>query len=662
MRYCREGHGLSWLVGGLLSSRGGRGDAVRMGLDARRWGAKPSSRGLVGAAIEALRQHGDLIRNAGSLLATTGLSSAMGFAYWAVAARLFSQSSVGYGSATISAVSLLGTIGMFGLNTVLIGELPKRDRKGNLVAAALLATGLGSLVLGLGFTLIAPGFNPRFAAIVGTPMRAVLVAFSVVPMAVGLVFDQATIGVMRGGVQLFRNFIFSLGKLLLLPIAAIVLHDEFGTGIIASYAVGMTLSLAAAALQLQRSGTRVLRRPDWMVLRGLGRAAFVHNWLNLAIVVPYSLIPVVVTIVVSPTANAAFFAAWMLASFVYLIPQHLSTVLFAVASAEPHAMAQKLRFTLKISVLLGLPASIVLALGAHWELGFFGVGYSRLATFPLVLLALGYLPCIPKVHYVAVCRAIGKVNRAAVVLTTFAVAEVGMAVLGGYLHGLVGLSVALLIVAVVEGAATTPAIVKTATARSPRLHGSPGIGPSSSSRLSSLQGLSPATGTAAEGRTSDYWTHKAQQEAGLAVLLSLATTLKPDQPFGLLQTPQRLRLPGDDERPVSDAEEFMSIYLGLRSSVNRYFREDQGDKRLARTAPYVNTSDAEPDHSLKVAQTIIQPERTSVIEYITDPAAHQTLCHYLGHEVAGNTVFRAAAKGPKITKQSYLMVDDDNAQ
>ncbi len=83
------------------------------------------------AAIAAVWQrHGDLLSNTGSLLATTGVTSALGFAYWIVAARMFSQSAVGYGSAAVSAMTLLGTIGMLGLNTLLIGELPRRTRPG----------------------------------------------------------------------------------------------------------------------------------------------------------------------------------------------------------------------------------------------------------------------------------------------------------------------------------------------------------------------------------------------------------------------------------------------------------------------------------------------------------------------------------------------------
>ena len=69
------------------------------------------------AVLAVWLRHRDLLSNAGSLLATTGITSALGFVYWTFAAREFSQEAVGYGSAAVSAMTLLGTIGMLGLGT-----------------------------------------------------------------------------------------------------------------------------------------------------------------------------------------------------------------------------------------------------------------------------------------------------------------------------------------------------------------------------------------------------------------------------------------------------------------------------------------------------------------------------------------------------------------
>ncbi len=408
------------------------------------------------------RRHHDLLINASSLLATTGVTSALGFAFWTFAARQFSQQAVGYGSAAVSAMSLLGTIGIFGLGTALIGELPRRTRRGGLVSASLLACGLGSLVLGVGFAVVAPMVSKRFGDLLGTPVEAMVFAVGAVLTAVTAVFDEATIGMLRGGVQLARNLTFSVAKMAALPLTAFLLHDQFGVGISMSWIVGMAISLGGSAIWLRSRGTRVLPRPDWAALRGLGRTVLAHNWLNLAIVVPVTLLPLLVTLVVSPQANASFYVAWMLTSFLSAVPWHLSTVLFAVAAAEPESVPRKLRFSLKMSLYIGIPGMLVLCLGAKFALGIFGPGYAREATFPLWLLTLSYIPTLPKNFYIAVARARGYISRAAVLLTAFAVLELVGAAVGGKIDGLKGVSVAILAAYVIVGIATTPAVMREA--------------------------------------------------------------------------------------------------------------------------------------------------------------------------------------------------------
>lgn len=442
---------------------------VRVGVDAYRPngpGVRTSTlRKTISVVMTPWRQHKDLLANASSLIAANIVSAALGFSYWAIAARLFSQRSIGYGSAVISAMTVLGTIGMFGLNTVLIGELPRRPpgrSRAGLVSAALLAASIGSLLLGLGFSIVAPHVNMRFAYMFGSPGRAAIFSAGVLLTGVTMVFDQATIGLLRGGLQLSRNLAFSIIKMVALPGAAIILHDGFGAGITLSWVAGMALSMLPIAIRLRITGTSILPRPDWAVLRSLRRAALAHNWLNLAIQVPWLLLPVLVTIVVSPSANAAFYVAWMLTNFLYIVPANLSTVLFAIAAAEPQAVARKLRFTLRLSFLIGLPGMAILGLGAHQVLRLFGPEYARTATLALWLLVIGYLPAVPRAQYIAVCRAKGKVPRAAAVLTTTAVIKVTAAAVGGASGGLKGLSFALLGASLFEGLVTTPSVLHAA--------------------------------------------------------------------------------------------------------------------------------------------------------------------------------------------------------
>jgi O-antigen/teichoic acid export membrane protein len=111
-----------------------------------------------------------ILSNAGALIGTTGLNSALGFIYWWLAARLFAPSAVGLASAAISAMMLLGNVGMLGLGTLLIGELPHRSHEaGALIATALLVAGGASAVLGILFGLAAPLVSAELTPLAQTP-------------------------------------------------------------------------------------------------------------------------------------------------------------------------------------------------------------------------------------------------------------------------------------------------------------------------------------------------------------------------------------------------------------------------------------------------------------------------------------------------------------
>lgn len=450
----------------------------------------------------------DLLRNAGSLVGSTGLAAIFGFVYWIVAAHEFTKSEVGYGSAAVNAMMLLGTIGMFGLGTMLIGELPLRRERGGLVTAALVASGLGSLALGLGFAVIAAvAFASSFPQISGTLARVALFSVGVGATGLTLVFDDATIGIMRGGIQLSRNLAMSIIKLAALPIGAVVLHDTFGVGILFVWVLGTILSMVSAGIMLWRSGSHVFHRPDWKALRGLASVALSHNWLNLAIAAPPKLIPVLVVLAAGPAANAAFSVAWMMASFLFMVPASLSTVLFAIASAAPELIAEKLRFVLRLSIIIGLPAMAVLAICAHFALSLFGASYAQDATIPLWALILSYIPGLPQAQYIAVCRATGQVTRATVLLTVSASCQLVAVFVGGRLGGLNGVSFAYLGVSFIVGAATAPTVLRAAYARGLERRAATG----------SFAVLSTASSAAAAG--SDYFN---RQEAGLAMLVAIA--------------------------------------------------------------------------------------------------------------------------------------------
>jgi O-antigen/teichoic acid export membrane protein len=471
----------------------------------------PPSR--IQAITGLLRRNQDLLRNAGSLVATTGLTSVFGFAYWIYAAHVYPQSAVGLGSAAISTMTLLGTIGMFGLGTMLIGELPRRESRGGLISASLIASLLGSLVLGLGFAAVSLVFGKHFQEISGTFGRMLIFSLGVAITGATLVFDEATIGLMRGGLQLTRNVAVSIAKMAAMPVCALVLHDVFGVGIMLSWVLGTVASLVPVIILIRRGGTPILHRPDWKTFRRLGKVTLSHNWLNLVLTTPTKLVPVLVVIVITPSANAAYYVASMLASFLFMVPINLSTVLFAVASAEPEAMPEKVRFVLRLSLAIGVPGGLVLGLGSHLILGIFGSSYASIAAGPLWLMIASYLPGLPNTVYIAVARASGRVNQATIFLSAGAVVDMASIVVGGKLGGLYGLSYAGLAVSILQALVTTPVVLRAAYGRMP-VHSADAQATEDQRRLRT------------HSRTDGI---RVRQEAGLAALMALATTVSPDR-------------------------------------------------------------------------------------------------------------------------------------
>jgi len=136
-----------------------------------------------------------MLANAGSLVGTSAVTSGLGFVYWGVVAREFPAEAIGLGSATISAMTLLGTFCMLGLGTLLMGELSRQPGKEiSLVSTALLVVFVVGGCSGIAFALVAPFLSVSFQPLRVNIANILLFAVGVGLTASVLVLDQALIG------------------------------------------------------------------------------------------------------------------------------------------------------------------------------------------------------------------------------------------------------------------------------------------------------------------------------------------------------------------------------------------------------------------------------------------------------------------------------------
>ena len=414
-----------------------------------------------GGILARLKGHVDLFLNAGSLMATTAITSLFGFAYWWLAARTAPAEAVGQASAAVSAMTLIGTIGMFGMGTMLISDLPRlTGRKWDLISTCLLVSGSAATVGGLVYVALAYLAVPGLQDALGSTAATVLLVFGIALNAMTLVLDEALVGLLAGPMQLMRNAWFSVIKLALLGILALLPVTMTGGNVLLTWVAGTVLSVAILGRALRRRGMVDSVRPRLALLRGRGAATFDHNLLNLATYLPRAALPLVVTAVLSAEANASFYTAFMVTSFLAMVPGNVALTLFAVARGDRAALRSKVRMGLLICLVVGLPVSVAVSVFAGPIMGIFGAAYAESAGTALAILALTYVPFVFHHFFLAISRVQGRVRGAGIFSVFAGLAELAAAWYGGSRGNLTDLVAWVAVVMAVEMVLVAPTVLR----------------------------------------------------------------------------------------------------------------------------------------------------------------------------------------------------------
>ena len=415
-----------------------------MSSGSRRWWAGDSARGVI-------------VRNATLLTSTTGVNLLLGFAYWWVAARLLPPAAVGLGSAAISAMTLLAALSLFGFGTLLIGELPRRPAYARaLVPRALVIAGSAALLLGTLFIVLAPWFSSDFDALRHSPLVSAIFVLGASLTALSLIADDIAVGLLYSELQLVRNLVFGLAKLVILIASISPVLPEIT--ITSSWVFGLAVSLvaytsmAANKFGLRLRGQTLGKSP----LIPLIRSAMPHHLLNFTLELPRLGLPVLVTALISSTANAYFYTSLMIISLASAVTHALTKALYASNSASNSANSANIRFSLLISLGISLISSAVIIITSPLLMSVFGEDYRNNATNTLVILALLPVATSISTHYVAVHRSLGQAHRAIPLTVLGTVARFIAAGFGAIAMGLEGFALGLLASSYLEISLMTP--------------------------------------------------------------------------------------------------------------------------------------------------------------------------------------------------------------
>lgn len=394
-------------------------------------------------------QLGRLLAISASLVSTYVITGILGLVFWTIAARRLSVGEVGVAGVAVAAMTLLGGLGNLGLGPTLITKIPQtpQPQRRLLVRSSVAVAGATTFLLTV---LVAVAVNvvfdvPALRPLTDSPLKVAVLAIGTALTAVAVILDQAVLVLGAGGLQMKRNTIASVVKVL----ALLVMPVAFGgIGVFAAWSVGTLLSLPIVAHATR--GGRALEAPGNplvapSVLREHVRSGAANYALNTVLMLPLQMLPIIVSIVLSQRDNGLFTATLRMSEICFVLPYSLSIGLFASSDGSTRSTLQQMRVSLPMALGICAIATITAFFGAPLLMSLFGTTYSEEAATILKLVVVASLGFAVKDHFVALKRVEDRAASAALFFLVFSIVELSVATLGAKLAGLIGLVVGWLI-------------------------------------------------------------------------------------------------------------------------------------------------------------------------------------------------------------------------
>ncbi len=443
-----------------------------------------------------------LYRSGYALVLSSGLTSAVGFVFWIVAAREYSPDVVGKNSALVYAIMFLAGVAQLNLTNVLVRFVPVAGRRSRRLVGLAYAVGGGFAVLaGLVFAWGARLWSPDLAEVFDGRSATLLFAASTGIWAIFVMQDGVLTATGRAAVVPLENAVFSCLKVAMVVVLAAVLPLR---GIAVSWMAATAMAVVATngylfARALPAHVATGAQVAEPLPVRRVARYAGgdylgVLCWLGCT-----QLLPVLVLGRVGPAGTAVFSMAWTIAYSLYLVPSGLGQSLVAHTAADPAELESARRGVVRHALALLVPVVAVLFVAAPYVLALFGRQYAESGTWVLRLAVLSSLPNVVTASAVSAARVRRRMSVVVALLGTLSGLVLALTLLLIPHLGITGVGVALL-----AGQALVAAGLLVGTAEwLPR----PIVGPTVTLRNAALlRRTAPAAlRTAGERRSSQAW-------------------------------------------------------------------------------------------------------------------------------------------------------------
>lgn len=327
-----------------------------------------------------------LYRNSFWLMAGSFSMAAIGFAYWIIAARLYTPSEIGLATTFLSATTLINNFAMLGFGTTLIRYLPNAKSKEAHINTSFTIVSIAALLLGLLYLMGLQIWTVKLVPVFSSMWVVLLVLMFFPVNALNGITDSVYTSYRQAQWVFVSNIIQSVAKLL-----ALVLFPALGIwGVVGSNMFGISLAVIFCLVSISTLYKHHFRLfIDFDILKEVQRYA-VGNYLSgLVGAIPGLILPIIITNRISPEQTAYFYMPNMLASMLIIIPATISRSYFTESSNTNAPVSLKRPITLTFSILIPLVVGLVLF--GKYILSLFGSNYSISGYYYLVLVSVSIL-------------------------------------------------------------------------------------------------------------------------------------------------------------------------------------------------------------------------------------------------------------------------------
>jgi O-antigen/teichoic acid export membrane protein len=370
----------------------------------------------LGPYIDRVRSD-SLLRNSLFIMANTAVTSVLGYAFWLMAAHMYSVPIVGLAVAITAAVSTAVTVAYVGVGGTLIQSLPRQSTDtgwsrtfwagmATVVFFAMVICGVALMVL--------PSFSPHMMALRSVDYAAVF-AVGALAVAAGLTLDQTYIAERRARDMFARNSAAGVVKLIML----VLLGLAAGSGamrLLGAWVGASVVGVGLGAALLIRQG-RVARPPALSVLvrTALGFRSRVTGYQLAGLgpgLMPY-LLALIVTERLSTADNAYYFTTWTMSGVILIVAPAVSMSLFAEGVHRPDEIGALARSAFRIIGSILVPGLVAMFIVGGTLLGTFGPAYADHAGGLLRIFVLSSVPGALNSVYGGILQAQGRLTAVA---------------------------------------------------------------------------------------------------------------------------------------------------------------------------------------------------------------------------------------------------------